>query len=308
MNTIKVSVCVVSYNQKNYIEKCLQSILNQETSFNFDIIISDDCSTDGTGEIVGKYSEMFPDKIKAFIQNKNVGPVENYFCAHRAASGEYIAHVDGDDYLLPEKLSKQIKFMEENNCNQSFHRCQSLFSDGSFSSVKSIGNHVFNGFSKLFYQFPFYSWHSAKMYRRSIGVNLNIRNELIIDKHLHFFHGAGGLTGYLDDELGVYRVGVGVSSNIDKIHNSVIDSLGFALNYESDTVIICKILGREYFEYGLRRLSCGDERGFRFFVEKSFDGGYRSFNIFLAYLLRWKPDLYIKARKIIRDVRDVIAN
>ena len=60
---IQVSVCVVTYNQENYIAECLESLVTQQTSFKFEIIVGEDCSTDGTRAIVQQYVEQYPDLI-----------------------------------------------------------------------------------------------------------------------------------------------------------------------------------------------------------------------------------------------------
>ena len=96
----KVSVCVVTYNQKKYIRQCLQSIVDQEADFDFEVIVGDDCSEDGTREIVQEFVERYPGLVKAVLHEKNVGIVVNYRSVHDLARGEYIAHCDGDDLWL----------------------------------------------------------------------------------------------------------------------------------------------------------------------------------------------------------------
>ena len=60
---IKISVCIVSYNQAKYIAECLQSVLDQETHYGYEIIIGDDCSTDGTRQIIEEFRQRHPEKI-----------------------------------------------------------------------------------------------------------------------------------------------------------------------------------------------------------------------------------------------------
>ena len=78
MKTPKVSVCVVTYNQEKYIRQCLQSIVDQETNFNFEILVSDDCSTDATRTIVLEFASKYPEIVKPMFRDRNVGAVKNF--------------------------------------------------------------------------------------------------------------------------------------------------------------------------------------------------------------------------------------
>ena len=84
-NEIKVSVCVLTYNQEKYIRQCLQSIVDQKTDFKFDLIVSDDCSTDSTRAIVQEFEERYPNIVKPILHKKNIGAYKNYFSAHQQA-------------------------------------------------------------------------------------------------------------------------------------------------------------------------------------------------------------------------------
>ena len=100
-NDIKVSVCVVTYNQENYIAECLESLVNQVTNFRYEIIVGEDCSTDGTRAIVQRYVEKYPNLIVPLFYKNNIGAVENIKKVYKKAKGKYIAHMDGDDIALP---------------------------------------------------------------------------------------------------------------------------------------------------------------------------------------------------------------
>lgn len=110
----KVSVCVVTYNQEKYIRQCLQSIVDQATDFDFEVIVGDDCSTDGTSEIVEFFLSKYPLVVRYIRQGKNVGPFRNLMDTCKMAKCEFIAHCDGDDFWLPNKLQTQISFLEGN--------------------------------------------------------------------------------------------------------------------------------------------------------------------------------------------------
>ena len=115
-NDIMVSVCCITYNHKPFIAEAIDSFLMQKTNFPFDIIIGDDCSTDGASEIIETYKEKYPDKIKVIRGSKNVGAHENMRNIIKACRGKYIALCDGDDYWTdPNKLQKQVNFLEQNS-------------------------------------------------------------------------------------------------------------------------------------------------------------------------------------------------
>lgn len=111
----KVSVCVITYNHEKYISQCLQSIIEQETDFDFEIIVGDDCSIDKTKEIIVEIQEKHPEIVKPLFHVRNVGGIQNLVSVCNQAKGDYIAHCDGDDYWLKDKLQIQIDYLENNS-------------------------------------------------------------------------------------------------------------------------------------------------------------------------------------------------
>ncbi len=108
-----VSVFMVTYNHEPYIAQAIEGVLQQETSFPFELVIGEDCSTDGTREIVFDYQKKYPDTIRVITSDKNVGACKNGLRTEKACRGKYIAFCDGDDYWHhPRKLQKQIEFLE----------------------------------------------------------------------------------------------------------------------------------------------------------------------------------------------------
>jgi len=110
-----VSVVMPAYNREKYIEESIKSILNQ-TYNNFEFIIVDDGSTDDTEKIINTYKDK--DNRIVYIKNeKNMGISKTRNRGMDEAKGKYIAIMDSDDISLPERLEKQVKYMEENgNC------------------------------------------------------------------------------------------------------------------------------------------------------------------------------------------------
>lgn len=114
MQELMFSVAVITYNQEKYISQTLDSILNQEHDYKYEIVIGEDCSTDNTKKIIEEYVEKYPDIIKPLYNNPNKGLINNYFNVIAHCKGKYIMQCAGDDYWLPGKVIRQIEFMESN--------------------------------------------------------------------------------------------------------------------------------------------------------------------------------------------------
>lgn len=116
-NEIMVSVLLVTYNHRKYIGECIESILSQKRSFGIEILIHDDCSTDGAQELILDYQRRYPDIIKPILQTENQYSrgkhnITGIFNLPRA-QGRYVALLDGDDYWCDKnKLKKQVEYME----------------------------------------------------------------------------------------------------------------------------------------------------------------------------------------------------
>jgi len=108
-----VSVWMITYNQERYLAQAIESVLMQETTFPFEIVIGEDCSTDATRDLCLKYREKFPDKIRLVLHDKNCGLVRNFWETLQECQGKYVAQLEGDDYWTdPQKLQKQVDLLE----------------------------------------------------------------------------------------------------------------------------------------------------------------------------------------------------
>jgi len=128
-----VSVYIATYQHKDFISDCIESVISQKTSFPYEILIGEDESNDGTREICMEYAEKFPDKIRLFLRNRetsvllnNEGKVVSYLNAkflRKSSRGKFFAVCEGDDYWIDDlKLEKQVKFMKKYpQCGMSFH-------------------------------------------------------------------------------------------------------------------------------------------------------------------------------------------
>jgi glycosyltransferase involved in cell wall biosynthesis len=114
---MKVSVVILTYNQKAFIAQCIESAVNQQTNFDYEILVGDDFSTDGTRDIILDLQNRYPDKVKPVLHPHNMGRngLFNTIETLKKATGEYVSIIDGDDYFLdPLKLQKQADYLDSN--------------------------------------------------------------------------------------------------------------------------------------------------------------------------------------------------
>jgi glycosyltransferase involved in cell wall biosynthesis len=269
----KVSVCVITYNHGEWLRECLQSIVDQVTDFNYEVIVGDDCSIDAISKkILSEFAAKYPEKIFPLFREKNMGGggTINMLDVMRRASGIYIAHMDGDDRMLPGKLQKQADFLDKNqDCSVVAHDL-SVFDAISGKSIASsfnkkpippktsaeylLVNHCFFG-------------HSSKMYRKSAIITTESQVPLV-DYYFHIEHAKSGKLGYISEILGEYRKSsVSNSSSFGTNKESIYAAyelafkraleLGFAKELVNESRIIFK------FNLSCDLLRTGDYAGFR---------------------------------------------
>lgn len=118
---VKVSVALITYNHAPYIRQALDSVLMQKTDFPFEIVIGEDCSMDGTREIINKYRNKYPELIRIVTAENNVGATKNVIRTLESCQEKYIALLEGDDFWVDQhKLQRQVDFMEK---HQDFNLC-----------------------------------------------------------------------------------------------------------------------------------------------------------------------------------------
>ncbi|WP_417371367.1 glycosyltransferase family 2 protein [Gelidibacter japonicus] len=220
----KVSVVVGAYNHKNYISKCLDSILMQQVTFSFEIILGEDASSDGTREICKAYAEKHSDKIKLFLRSRkdviyiNGNPTGRYnFIENlKACTGTYIALCDGDDYWKdPYKLQKQVQLLENNSNLIACHHWQyiAIEKEGSFVEVEAPSKgHGY--FSQTVASVKNIFANQVRMKTRTVMFRNIIDDDFFPhwfykvafgDVPLSFLLGKHGDFGFIDEPMAVYR-------------------------------------------------------------------------------------------------------
>ena len=212
MNEIIVSVCVITYNHCDYIRQCLDGILMQKVDFPIEIIINDDCSTDGTREIIQEYERNHPELFVATYQKENqyskgIRGMFARFCFPKAR-GKYIALCEGDDYWTDSlKLQKQVDFLEKHSeyvmCS---HMCD-RFCDMTGELVRKMSDNDVNYSLTEFLKGEWYYQTLSVLFRRD-ALNLNdfLKYKVCTDVVLFYELLRFGSKGIrLKDNMGVYR-------------------------------------------------------------------------------------------------------
>lgn len=203
--TPKVSVCVITYNHEAYIATCLQSIVDQQADFDFEVVVSDDCSTDGTRAIVDSFAQRYPNHVRRLHQPSNLGGCRNYLSVHRSATAEFTCHCDGDDYWCPGKLQAQVVFLEQHPaCACVFTNASVVADGGSPIGTFSSGVPSEINASYLIRRGNFLT-HSSMMYRTACRDDMLVDGADFIDLQLYLRISRRGLLGFIDKPLVCYR-------------------------------------------------------------------------------------------------------
>ena len=225
-----VSICVLAYNHEKYIRDAINGILSQKCGFNYEIVLSNDSSTDHTHEIIQDILNEHPMayRIRYFNNEKNIGMISNFINTLENCNGKYIAICDGDDYWTDNlKLQKQIDFLENNlDYIACFHNAQ-VIENGKFTK-------------------PYHSWEENKNIDiRSLIVkgggifpssSIIYRNEIDIpefdfdikagDTMLLYLILNKGMVFYLKDNMCIYRKhDQGVYSSIKNDKKKIYDDI-----------------------------------------------------------------------------------
>ncbi|MDB5282010.1 MAG: putative glycosyltransferase [Bacteroidota bacterium] len=111
----RISICLITYNQEKFIAQAIESVLMQEGDLDYEIVISDDYSSDATPDIIKSYADKYPNIIRAYFAGKNLGMLRNWEKALKLCKAPLIALLEGDDFWNdPLKLQKQLQVLTDN--------------------------------------------------------------------------------------------------------------------------------------------------------------------------------------------------
>jgi glycosyltransferase involved in cell wall biosynthesis len=207
---IDISVCMITYNHERFIKQAIESILEQETVFSFNLIIADDGSKDNTAAICRNLKEKYPDKIN-FIENQpNIGMMPNFIKALKLCSGKYIALCEGDDYWTDKtKLEQAIRILEEHTeyaicCHGNYKLINHKLIEDNILNINSSGNFTLENYLLQ----PFF--HTSSIVFRTIELIPEIpewyKDVFAGDNFLVALLASKGYIYYMAKYMSVYRV------------------------------------------------------------------------------------------------------
>jgi len=228
-NDPKLTVVIPAYNAEKYIGDTLESVVRQITSFDFNILVSDDCSTDTTHEICMAYKVRYPN-ISVVKQIKNLGMAANQHFVITQPNTKYVAYLDSDDiFACDNYLQRQFDFLENHEtCVLVFSNVE-IFGQDQPSRIRFMEANkppmIFNLHSYFEQIIPI--CNSAMVFRSKFNsqIPLFFRNYFQYDWLLHIYHGLNGNFGY-NDFVGVrYRVHSNNATNTRNTEKIALDAI-----------------------------------------------------------------------------------
>jgi len=228
-----VTTMITAYNHRPYLKRAIESALMQQGEFVHEVIVADDCSTDGTPQLLAELEKEYPGHFTILKTPKNLGIAQNMRRCFATAKGKYIAVLEGDDYwITPWKLNRQVRFLSSNpDCSMVFSRIKLLDdSTGKFSLLPRQNGLKSKLSGEDFIQDPnqnLIANFSCCMFVANIVKNLpeTIYAERVNEISLSFYIEQKGAIGFLPDIMSVYRIHGGSTwstvSKADKIRSAI---------------------------------------------------------------------------------------
>lgn len=309
----KVSVMMLAYNHEAYIEQAVVSAATQVTDFPFEVVIGEDCSTDGTRDILLRLRDEYPDRIRLLFREANLGMHRNFMETLAEVRGEYVAALEGDDYWTDEhKLSKQCAVLDANpECAISFHDV-SVLKAGVLTPQDYTGPRT-TGLKELLEQN--YVFTASVMYRHSMLKPFPewMFTQTYLDWLMWLLLGEAGTLIHLPERMAVYRVhGAGAFSgrSISQIieeHNRTIDfypilNRHFEYRYDAS---VRRGISRRHFLLAHLYAETGDYAKARRALRKMFSvaplgASLRARDSLVTTMRVIAPGLYARAKRVMR--------
>lgn len=200
----RVSVCITTYGHDAFIEACVRSVLDQAADATLEVLVGEDASPDGTRKILRRLADGEP-RLRLVLHDRNVGPTRNLSGLVTMASGDFIAHLDGDDLWYPGKLAAQLERLASDPAMVAcYSNALVVEGDGSVLGTFSRGLPSTLGSHDLLRRGNRLC-HSSLIYRaRDRDAILGVAPPYI-DYRLHLRLLARGRLGYVDAPLVGYR-------------------------------------------------------------------------------------------------------
>ncbi len=223
-----ISVCITCYNHEHYIAECLSSVLNQTGDLQLEVLVGDDGSSDRTRGIISQFAARWPGVIKPVFHSINLGAAENLLELITQATGDFVAHLDGDDYWLPEKLQQQLALLDKHPSAIAVY-CNARVVDTG-GKVLGLFNDVVPSPFNMDYLVKCGNFlnHSSLLYRSEGRQALQALQDDFIDYRFYIRLASMGSLLYLDEALVGYRWMVGnsmTSSGSDPIYEKYLHAI-----------------------------------------------------------------------------------
>ncbi|MFY0712105.1 glycosyltransferase family 2 protein [Seonamhaeicola sp. NFXS20] len=204
MSAFKVSIITPTYNSERFIELTITSILNQ-TYTNWELILIDDASTDKTVKIINQFVKS-NSQIYLLQNSKNRGAAISRNKGIEAAKGDFIAFLDADDLWEPNKLKKQLKFMQQHNCDVCFSSYNLINEEGKplNQQIKALPSVNYKKLLKSNYIGNLTGIYNAKTLGKITSKNLRKRQDWLI--WLQAVKKSGKPALSIQEPLAFYRV------------------------------------------------------------------------------------------------------
>lgn len=192
----KCIVFLPVYNGSKFITQTIESVLNQDYQ-NFELIITDDCSSDNSITILGQYRDKYPQKVKLIRNEKNLGVGATLYNSYKkyGAGAGYFAMIGHDDIWAPNFLSSQIKQLNDNNAIVTFAKVN--FIDGNGEKIKN---------DTLFFHKNLKKMDGQKIFIQLISRNFLCAPSSVVNLHLCDFKEVKTFWGYNNDTLQDYEM------------------------------------------------------------------------------------------------------
>lgn len=260
---------MLAYNQERFIAQAIESAVRQETNFDYEIVIGEDCSTDRTREIVSEWQRKYPDRIRSLLPTQNLGIRRNFVQTRQACKGQYVAVLEGDDFWTSAtKLQQQVDFLDSHpDYAICFHNVK-MFWDGAEDQARSYCRPDQKQTSTLedLLQVNFIPTCSVMVRNGLIGDLPAWTRELkMLDWPLFILNARHGGIGYLNESMGAYRLHPkGLYSGLDPVEQQLnklkmFEALRGRLGARRDRLIknrifhICTELAQEFAQQGNAR-------------------------------------------------------
>ena len=241
-NPIDVSVVMLTYYCKDYVSKAIDTILEQETTYSYELVIADDYSTDGTRDILKDYEEKYPDIIRVIYNETNLGITNNSYNARCQCRGRYITWATGDDYWIDkQKIQWQVDFLDNHS---------------EYYAVGAVLEARFDDEEKPYAVYPKRKLQNKRitldMYLKGAMFStggLMIHNEFLTEAGRQFFSIVPQASSYIDDATECILILIkgaifmsGRHSTVHRVHRSIKNQRNYNSKYSTKEKI------RQHFE------------------------------------------------------------